>query len=68
MPPQDRVRCDQRGHVTQDLSSEAVAVHGEPTSLAIGQVQAPPVQVFLEDTVLFPQVRDDLQLVAIHPT
>jgi hypothetical protein len=37
MPPQDGVRCDQRRHLTQDLSSEAVAVHGEPTSLSIGE-------------------------------
>jgi hypothetical protein len=67
MPPQDGVRRDQRRHVTQDLSSEAVAVHGESTSLGISQPQAPPVKVLFEDAVLFPQVLDDFELVAIHP-
>ena len=51
----------------QTLSSEAVTVHGESTSLSIGQPQAPPAQVLLEDAVLLPQVLDDLKLVAIHP-
>jgi hypothetical protein len=60
MPPQDGVRRDQRRHATQDLSSEAVAVHGESTSLGISQPQAPPVKVLFEDAVLFPQVLDDL--------
>ena len=51
----------------QALSSEAVTVHGESTALSIGQPQAPPAQVLLEDAVLLPQVLDDLKLVAIHP-
>jgi hypothetical protein len=37
MPPQDGVRHNQRRHLTQDRSSEAVAVRGEPTSLRIGR-------------------------------
>src|SRR2546430_2572893 len=61
MPPQDGVRRDQRRHLTQDLSSEPVAVHGESTSLGIGEPQTPPVQVLLEDAVLFPHVFDDLE-------
>ena len=67
MPPQDGVRRDQRRHLPQDVSSEAVPVHGEPTSLDIGQPQAPPVKVLFQDAVLFSQVLDDLELVAIHP-
>ena len=49
------LRRDQRRHVTQDLSSEVVAVHGESTSLGISQPQAPPVKVLFEDVVLFPR-------------
>lgn len=49
---QDGVRCDQRRHLTQDLSSEAVAVDGEPTLLSIGQPQAPAVNVLFEDPFL----------------
>jgi hypothetical protein len=66
MPSQDGVRRDQRRHLTQDVSSEAVPVHGEPTSLGIGQPQAPSVKVLFQDAVLFSQVLDDLELVAIH--
>ena len=51
----------------QAVSSEAVTVHGESTPLAIGQPQAPPVQVLLENAVLFPQILNDLKLMAIHP-
>jgi hypothetical protein len=54
MPPQDGLRRDQRRHVTQGLSSEPVAVHGESTPLDIGQPQAPPAKVLFEDAVLFP--------------
>ena len=54
MPPQDRVRCDQRRHLTQGLSSETMAIHGEPTPLDIGQPKTSPVQVLLEDAVLLP--------------
>ncbi len=55
------------GSIAQDRSSEEVAVHGESTPLGIGQPQAPPVKVLLEDAVLFPHVLDDLKLAAIHP-
>ena len=67
MPPQDGVRRHQRRHLAQGLPSEAVAVHRESAPLGIGQTQTPPVEVLLEDAVLFPQVRDNLELVAIHP-
>jgi hypothetical protein len=53
MPPQEGVRCDQRRHLTQDGSSEAVAVRSEPPSLRIGQPQAPPVKALFQDAVLF---------------
>jgi hypothetical protein len=68
MPSQDGVRRDQRRHLTQDLSSEALpAVRRESTPLGVGQPQAPAIELLVEHAVLFPQVRDDLQLVAIHP-
>jgi hypothetical protein len=42
------------------LSPEA-AVHGELTSLRIGQPQASPVQVLFEDGVPCSQILDDLE-------
>ena len=67
VPPEDRVWRDQRRHVAQDPSSKAVAFRRQSAPLGVGQPQAPPTQVFLEDSVLGPQVVDDVELVAIHP-
>jgi hypothetical protein len=67
MPAQERVRRDQRRHLTQDLAAETVAVHRESTPLGIGQRKASPGKLLFEDAVLFTQVRDDLKLVAIDP-
>jgi hypothetical protein len=49
----------------QDPSPEAVAVCRESTPLGIGQSQAPSPELLAEDAVLFPQVLDDLKLMAI---
>ena len=57
-----------RRHLTQDLAAEPVAIHREASSLGIRQPHAPPVQLLAQDAGFFPQVRDNLQLVAIHPT
>ena len=38
------------------------------SALGVGQLEVPPSQVFFEHTVLFPQILDDVELVAIHPT
>jgi hypothetical protein len=40
----------------------------QSTALRVGQAQASSLQVFLKDAVLFPQVIDHLNLVAIHPS
>jgi hypothetical protein len=44
-----------------------VAIRRETPSLGVGQPQPPATQVLFENAVLFPQVFDDLGLVAIHP-
>ena len=67
MPPQDGVWRHLRRDLTQDPAPEAVAIRPETPSLGVGQPQPPATQVFFEDTGLFPQVFDDLELVAIHP-
>jgi hypothetical protein len=38
-----------------------------PRRRCVGQTQSSVPELLLEDTVLFPQIRDDLQLVAIDP-
>ena len=44
-----------------------MARRGESTPLGIGEAQTTPTQVLSEDAVLFPQIGNHLQLVAIHP-
>lgn len=67
MPPQDRVRRDQRRHLTQDPSPAAVAGRREPAPLGLGQPHMPPCERRVEDAGLFTPVRDHVELVAIHP-
>ena len=67
VPPHDRIRGHQGGHLRQDPSAQTVTGGRESAALDVGQPQAPPTNVFVEDAVLFPQVRNDLKLVAIHP-
>jgi hypothetical protein len=40
---------------------------GEPTALGIGEANAPPTQVFLEHAVLFLEILDHVQLMAVDP-
>jgi hypothetical protein len=67
-----RCRCQRRivsgvteGRLPQDPSTEALALRGEAPALVVGQPEAAPLQLRLEDTVFLHQVFDDVLLVAI---
>ena len=51
----------------QDSSAETVAFGRQSAPLVIGQPEAPATELRLEDAILFPQVLDDIELVAAHP-
>lgn len=44
------------------------ALHGEASALVVGQPEAPPRQLLLQDPVLLHQVLDDVLLVAVDPS
>jgi fatty-acyl-CoA synthase len=68
VPSQDRVGRHDGRDLPQDPSTEAVALRGEASALVIGQPEAAPLQLPLEDAVFFDQVFDDVLLVAIDPS
>jgi hypothetical protein len=43
-------------------------LYTSPSFSVIGQPEAPPTQVLFQDAVFRPQIVDDVELVAIHPT
>ena len=51
----------------QDPAAEFLAAHGKSTALGIGQAQRPRTQVLPEDPILFPEIVDQIVLVAGHP-
>ena len=67
MPPQNRVRRHQRGHLAQDLPSQAVTIRGQPTPLGIGELDPLLAQLASKDAVLLHQIRDRLSLLTIQP-
>jgi hypothetical protein len=68
MPPQDCVGRPEGGDLPQEPSPESSAFGGKASALVVGQPEAAPVQLPLEDPVLLDQVVDDLLLVAVDPT
>jgi hypothetical protein len=59
MPPENRVGCDDRGHLRETAPAQPVTVHGQSTAFSIGQAE-PAAQLRVEDTVFFDQIGDRL--------
>jgi hypothetical protein len=68
MPPEDCVGRHDGRDLPQDPSPESLALRGEASALVVGQPEAAPLHLRLEDPVLLHQVFDDLLLVAIDPS
>ena len=67
MPPQDRVRRDDRRDLTQDLPAQPMPADRQPPSIVIGELQPPATQLASKDPIFFDQIRDGLALLAIQP-
>ncbi len=67
VPGQDRVRSDDRRHVAQELSTERLAFHREPSSLVIGEAETLATELAFEDAVLLDEVINDILLVTVDP-
>jgi len=68
IPVEDRIRRDDPRDFLENLSTERLALHGQPTALVVGGAHALSPALSLEDTALLDQVVDDVSLVAVHPT
>jgi hypothetical protein len=66
--PQGRVGRHDGRHLPQDSATKSLARRREASALVVGQPEAAPLQLLLEDVVLLDQVLDDLLLVAIDPS
>ena len=67
LPSQEGIRCDQGMKCVQDLTSKSVRFSGESTALGIGEANASPTQALREHAVLFLEIRDQVQLMALDP-
>jgi len=68
MPTEDRIGCDDRPELSQDLPPKSFAFCREPAPLVIGEPEAPLTIQFLEHSYLLLQELDLLSLVLVEPS
>jgi hypothetical protein len=67
VPPENRVRRDDRRDVGKDSPSEALTDARETPTFVVIQPQPAALQLHLQDTVLFLQKFDDIALIPLKP-
>lgn len=67
MPTHDGVGRDDRGDAVQQPAAERLALRRESSPLVIREAKSSAAKLFLEDAVLFDEVRDDVRLLAVDP-
>ncbi len=67
VPGQDRVRGDDRRHLSQDPPTERLPLRGQPPTFVIAQTKSPSTELSLQDAVLVDEVVDDILLVTVDP-
>ena len=68
MPPEDRLRRDQRRDLREHSTSQALAEDGETPPFVVTQLQASTVQLSLENPVLLAQEFDHVPLLPFDPS
>jgi hypothetical protein len=68
MPTQDRVGRDQRADFTEELASQRFSRAGQTTSLVVREPQPFLTVQFSKDSILRPEIFDELSLLLGHPT
>src|SRR4029077_7548770 len=68
MPSQQRIRRDDGIELEQSLSPYGLGLARQQSPLSVGEVDAPPAQPLLEQSVLSLKELDDDQLMAMNPT
>jgi hypothetical protein len=67
VPRQQRVRRHDRGELAQQPSPQRPSLGGEPTSLVVGEAQAPGSNLFTQDAVLFLKIVNEVALLLVEP-
>ena len=67
MPGQQGIRTDETGELVQSSASEVFAFEGQPSSLILIEPRF-FTQLFFKNVNLLLEIRDDILLVAVHPT
>ena len=67
VPSQQRVRRYQGLKLVQHLAPECLRFSGESTAFGIGEAKAPPTHALLEHAVLFLEILDQVQPMAVDP-
>jgi hypothetical protein len=68
MPPQDGLRHDQRRHLREHSTPQALAEDGKTPPFIVTQLQASAVQLSLEHSVLLAQEFDHVPLLPFEPS
>jgi hypothetical protein len=67
MPPQDRLRRDQRRNLREHSTPQALAEDGETPPVVVTQLQASTVQLSLEHPIFLAQEFDHVSLFPFEP-
>ncbi len=68
MPTQNRIGCDQRADFTEMLTPQRFSRDGQAASLVVREPQPFLAVQFFEDSIMCPEVFDELLLLLGHPT
>ncbi len=65
VPAQNRVGCDDAGHLSQSAASEPLAAYCESATLGVGEPRTAAAELLPENPILLSQVLDQVFLVAV---
>ena len=68
MPSQQGVQSDQRFQFVKYFAAECVRFSGESSTFGVGETDAASTEAVLEQTVLFLEVLDHIQLMTVDPS
>ena len=67
-PAENRVGCDNPGHLAQALASEQLAPDCKTTALIIRETQTPAAELLTQNPILFSQLVDQILLLTVQPS
>ena len=67
MPPQNRLRRDNRRHLSEGPTSEPVAENSSPSPFVVGEPQSSALQLRPQYAVLLAEVLNQFPLLALEP-